>query len=77
VWQGFIDEHAPLVQAVDEHRQWLRDRMQELGGTRQDLRVLDQFEQVLLASAAHVADAVQDPALRSEMEQRMRQDVAG
>lgn len=64
-------DQTPFIESVDAHREWLRTRIMALGGNRQDLRVLRQYEQCLELWGAQLAAALQDPELKAEIERRM------
>lgn len=73
-FERFIADYAPFLESLEANREWLRARILELGGTRQDLRVLRRYEHALEAWGTHLATALQNPALRAEIERRMQED---
>ncbi|GEP49164.1 hypothetical protein MSA03_26720 [Microbacterium saccharophilum] len=70
-FERFLADYTPFLEALEANRTWLQSRIMDLGGNRQDLRVLRQYERGLETWGAHLAAAMQDPALRAEVERRM------
>jgi hypothetical protein len=76
-FERFVADYTPFLEAVEANREWLCARIIELGGNRQDLRVLRRYERSLEIWGAHLAAALQDPELKAEIERRMRESEDG